>query len=322
MVKGIKVYTPGGPEVLKYEELDVGEPGEGQVKIRIKAVGLNFIDVYFRKGAYGAKMPYVPGFESAGEVIAIGPGVTDAKVGDKVGCMGAFGAYAEEQIVPARALVPIPESVDFIKAGAILLKGMTAQMLLRKTFKVGPEHTILVHAAAGGVGSLLCQWARSLGAQVIGCVSNEEKARQATEDGCHHVIIYSKEDFGKRVMAITNNSGVHVVYDSVGRDTFQGSLDCLATRGYMISYGQSSGAPDPFTMSILAPKSLFLTRPSLIQYTTNRDELLEIANDLFHNVEAGVLKVRVNQTYPLSDAAKAHDDIENRRTTGSTVLIP
>ncbi|KAJ4717949.1 quinone oxidoreductase-like [Melia azedarach] len=300
MVKTIRVYEHGGPEVLKWEDVEIGEPGEGEIRVRNKAIGLNFIDVYFRKGVYKpASVPFTPGMEAIGEVVAVGPGITDRKVGDIVG-------YA----------------VDPIVAASIILKGMTAQFLLRRCFKVEPGHTILVHAAAGGVGSLLCQWANALGATVIGTVSTKEKAAQAKDDGCHHVILYKDEDFVTRVNEITSGNGVEVVYDSVGKDTFQGSLACLKLRGYMVNFGQSSGTPDPVPLSALAPKSLFLTRPSLMQYTVTRDELLETAGEVFANVASGVLKVRVNHTYPLSQAAQAHADLESRKTSGSVVLLP
>lgn len=304
--------------------MEIGEPKEGEIRVKNKAIGLNFIDVYFRKGVYkAAALPFTPGMEAVGVVTAVGPGLTGRQVGDLVAYAGSpMGSYTEEQILPADKVVPVPPSIDPIIAASVILKGMTAQFLLRRCFKVEPGHTILVHAAAGGVGSLLSQWANALGATVIGTVSTKEKAAQAKDDGCHHVIIYKEEDFVARVNEITSGNGVDVVYDSVGKDTFQGSLACLKTRGYMVSFGQSSGAPDPVPLSALAVKSLFLTRPSLMQYNTNRDELLETAGELFANVTSGVLKVRVNHTYPLSQAAQAHADLENRKTTGSVVLIP
>lgn len=324
MVKAIRVHELGGPEVLKWEDVDIGEPKEGEVRVKNKAIGLNFIDVYFRKGVYkAATLPFTPGMEAAGVVTAVGPGVNGRKVGDFVAYAGnPMGSYTEEQILPADKVVPVPPSVDPTIAASVLLKGMTAQFLVRRCYKVEPGHIVLVHAAAGGVGSLLCQWANSLGATVIGTVSTKEKAAQAKEDGCHHVIIYKEEDFVARVNEITSGNGVNVVYDSVGKDTFQGSLACLKTRGYMVSFGQSSGTPDPVPLSALAAKSLFLTRPSLMQYTIIRDELLEAAKEVFANVESGALRVRVNHTYPLSEAAQAHTDLESRKTTGSVVLLP
>ncbi|XAR71826.1 2-haloacrylate reductase [Bertholletia excelsa] len=324
MVKAIRVYEFGGPEVLKWEDVEVRDPKEGEVRVKNKAIGLNFIDVYFRRGVYKAPViPFTPGMEAAGVVTAVGPGITDRKVGETVAYAGnPMGAYAEEQILPAEKVVPVPSSIDPIAAASVMLKGMTAQFLLRRCFKVQPGHTVLVHAAAGGVGSLLCQWASSLGAIVIGTVSTIEKAAQAKADGCHYTIIYEEEDFVTRVNEITAGKGLDVVYDSVGKDTFEGSLACLKVRGYMVSFGQSSGTPDPVPLSAIAVKSLFLTRPSLMQYTLTRDELLEAAGEVFSNIASGVLKVRVNHTYPLSQAAQAHADLENRKTSGSVVLVP
>ncbi|XP_057950498.1 uncharacterized protein LOC131145438 [Malania oleifera] len=324
MVKAIRVHELGGPEVLKWEDVEIGEPKEGEIRVRNKAIGLNFIDVYFRKGVYkAATMPFTPGMEAVGVVTAVGPGLTGRNVGDLVAYAGSpMGAYAEEQILPANRVVPVPSSIDPIVAASVILKGMTAQFLVCRCFKVEPGHTVLVHAAAGGVGSLLCQWANALGATVIGTVSSKEKADQARDDGCQHVIIYTQDDFVSRVNEITSGNGVDVVYDSVGKDTFQGSLTCLKIRGYMVNFGQSSGVPDPVPLSALAAKSLFLTRPSLLQYTIERDELLEAAGELFANVASGVLRVRVNHTYPLSQAAQAHTDLESRKTSGSVVLIP
>ncbi|KAI6696172.1 hypothetical protein NL676_016291 [Syzygium grande] len=310
MVKAIRVHEFGGPEVLKWEDVEIGEPKEGEIRVKNKAIGVNFIDVYFRTGVYKAPtMPFTPGMEAVGEVVAVGSGLTGRKVGDIVAYAGGpMGSYAEEQILPASKVVPVPPSIDPVTAASVMLKGMTAQFLLRRCFKVENGHTVLVQAAAGGVGSLLCQWANALGATVIGTVSTKEKAAQAKDDGCHH--------------EITSGNGVDVVYDSVGKDTFQGSLECLKIRGYMVSFGQSSGIPDPVPLSALSPKSLFLTRPSLMQYTITRDELLEAAGEVFASIASGVLKVRVNHTYPLSDAAKVHADLESRKTSGSVVLIP
>ncbi|XP_058104385.1 uncharacterized protein LOC131248232 [Magnolia sinica] len=323
MVKAIRVHELGGPEVLKWEDVEIGEPKEGEIRVKNKAIGLNFIDVYFRTGVYKTALPFIPGREAVGVVTAVGPGLTGMKVGDVVGYAGSpMGSYTQEQILPASVAVPVPPSIDPIVAASSMLKGMTAQFLVRRCFKVEPEHTVLVHAAAGGVGSLLCQWARALGATVIGTVSTEAKAAQAAEDGCHHVIIYNKEDFVSKVDEITSSEGVNVVYDSVGKDTFQGSLACLKTRGYMVSFGQSSGLPDPVPLSALAAKSLFLTRPSLMQYNVTRNELLKAAGEVFAGIASGMLKVHVNHTYPLSQAAQAHADLEARKTTGSVVLIP
>ncbi|KAF8412957.1 hypothetical protein HHK36_000929 [Tetracentron sinense] len=324
MVKAVRVHEIGGPEVLKWEDVEVGEPNEGEIRVKNKAIGLNFNDIYFRTGVYKAPtFPFIPGREAAGVVTAVGPGVTGRKIGDLVAYAGnPMGSYTEEQILPARVAVPVPPFIDPIIAASIMVKGMTAHFLVHRCFKLERGHTVLVHAAAGGVGSLLCQWANTLGATVIGTVSNEEKADQAKEDGCHYVIIYTQEDFVAAVNKITSGRGVDVVYDSVGKDTFQGSLACLKTLGYMVNFGQSSGMPDPVPLSALATKSLFLTRPLLMQYTATRDELLEAAGDVFANVASGVLKVRVNNTYLLSQVAQAHADLESRKTSGSVVLIP
>lgn len=324
MVKAIRVHQLGTPQVLQWEDVEVGEPKEGEIRVRNKAIGVNFIDVYFRTGVYKAPtVPFIPGMEAVGEVVAVGPGQTGWQVGDVVGYAGnPMGSYAEEQILPASRAVPVPSTIDPVIAASVMLKGMTAQYLVRRSFKVEAGHTVLVHAAAGGVGSLLCQWANALGANVIGTVSTKEKALQAKEDGCHHVIIYKEEDFVARVNEITSGQGVEVVYDSVGKDTFQGSLACLKLRGHMVSFGQSSGTPDPLPLSAIGAKSLFLTRPTLMHYTVTREELLEAAADLFANVASGVLHVRVNHKYALSQAAQAHSELENRRTTGSVVLIP
>ncbi|KAL6641456.1 hypothetical protein ACP70R_019637 [Stipagrostis hirtigluma subsp. patula] len=322
-VKAIKVHKLGGPEVLTWEEVEIGEPNEGEIRIRNIAIGVNYVDIYYRTGLHRASLPFIPGKEAVGVVSAVGPGVPSIKVGDIVGyCDNPMGSYAEEQIIPASVAIPIPSSMDCKTVASILLKGMTAYVLVRQAFKVQRGHTLLVHAAAGGVGSLLCQWASALGATVIGTVSTEEKSVQATQDGCQHVIVYSKEDFVARVAEITSGKGVHVVYDAVGKDTFQGSLACLMPRGCMVSYGQSSGRPDPVPVSDLAPKSLVLARPGLMHYTTTRDELLQAAGEVFAAVAAGVLRVRVNHVYPLSEAARAHEDLETRRTSGSIVLLP
>ncbi|XP_056694172.1 uncharacterized protein [Spinacia oleracea] len=311
-------------KVLKWEDVEVGELKEGEIRVRNKAIGLNFIDIYFRTGLYKSPtIPFTPGMEAVGEVVAVGPGLTGRKVGDLVAYAGnPMGSYAEEQILPADRAVPVPPSVDPITAASVMLKGLTAHCLVRRCFKVEAGHTVLIHAAAGGVGSLLCQWANALGATVIGTVSTKEKAVQAREDGCHHVIIYKEEDFVSRVKEITAGQGVEVVYDSVGKDTFQGSLDCLKFRGHMVLFGQSSGAPDPIPVSTIAAKSLFLTRPSLMHYTITQDELLEASGELFANVASGVLRVRVNHKFLLSQAAEAQTALENRQTTGSIVLIP
>lgn len=323
MVNAIRVHELGGPEAMRWEQVEVGPPGDGDIRVKNTAVGVNFIDVYFRKGVYSAPLPFTPGMEAVGVVTAVGPGLTGRKVGDVVAYAGKpMGSYAEEQVIPADVAVSVPPSVDHRTAAAIMLKGMTAHVLLRRVFKVESGHTVLVHAAAGGVGSLLCQWANALGATVIGTVSSEEKAAHAAQDGCHHVIMYTKEDVATRVKEITDGKGVNVVYDSVGKDTYKASMECLASRGFLVSFGQSSGSPDPIPMSDLAPKSLFLTRPSMLHYTGTRDELLHSAGEVFANVANGVLRIRVNHTYPLSEAAQAHADLEARKTSGSILLIP
>ncbi|XP_071929754.1 uncharacterized protein [Coffea arabica] len=311
-------------KVLKWEDVEVGEPKEGEIRVKNKAIGLNFVDIYFRKGIYDApSLPFIPGVEAVGVVTAVGPGTAGREVGDLVAHAGhTMGAYAEEQIIPVDKAVVLPPSIDPVVAASCMAKGMTSQFLLHRCFKVEPGHNVLIHAAAGGVGSLLCQWANALGATVIGTVSTQQKAAQAKEDGCHHVIIYKEEDFVSRVHEITSGKGVEVVYDSVGKDTFEGSLACLKARGYMISFGQSSGIPDPVPLSALAAKSLFLARPLLRHYILTREELLETAGEVFAKVASGELRVRVNHTYPLSQAAEAHYDLENRKTSGSVVLIP
>ncbi|CAM0871295.1 unnamed protein product [Alopecurus aequalis] len=308
---------------MRWEEVEVWEPKDGEIRVKNTAIGVNFIDVYFRKGVYAAPLPFTPGMEAVGVVTAVGPGLTGRKVGDVVAYAGKpMGSYAEEQILPANVAVPVPSSIDHKTAAAVMLKGMTVHVLIRRVFKIEPGHTVLVHAAAGGVGSLLCQWANALGATVIGTVSNEEKAAHATQDGCHHVIMYTKEDVAMRVKEITDGKGVNVVYDSVGKDTYKASLESLAPHGYLVSFGQSSGLPDPLSISDLAAKSLFLTRPSMLHYTMTRDELLQSAGEVFANVASGVLRIRVNHTYPLSEAARAHADLEARKTSGSILLIP
>ncbi|CAK9139924.1 unnamed protein product [Ilex paraguariensis] len=294
----------------------------GEIRVKNKAIGLNFIDVYYRKGVYkAATIPFIPGMEAVGVVTSVGPGLTGRKVGDLVAYAGnPMGSYAEEQILPAEKVVPLPSTMYPVVAAAVISKGMTAQFLVRRCFRnyhmtmVEPRHEVLVHAAAGGVGSLLCQWANALGATVIGTVSTKEKAAQAKDDGCHHVIMYKEEDFVTRVNEITSGKGVDVVYDSVGKDTFQGSLACLKIRGYMVSFGQSSGTPDPLPLSALAAKSLFLTRPTLMHYNLTREELLETVGELFPCITSRVLRVRINRTYPLSQAAQAHADLEGRKT--------
>ncbi|XP_076894115.1 uncharacterized protein LOC143546305 [Bidens hawaiensis] len=323
MVKAIRVYELGGPEVLKWEDVEVGDPKEGEIRVKNKAIGVNFIDIYFRTGVYKVpQIPYTPGMEAVSVVTAIGPGVCDLKIGDVVYHSGsATGTYAEEQIVLADRAVVLPV-MDPLVVAAVMVKGLTARFLVKTWFKVEQGHKVLVHAAAGGVGSVLCQWANMLGATVIGTVSTAEKALQAKEDGCHYIIIYNQEDFVSRVAEITSGEGVDVVFDSIGIDTFQGSLACLKPRGYMVSYGQSSGTPEPVPLSALATKSLFLTRPSIRTSSFSKDEMREAMKEVLANVASGALRVRVNHTYPLSQAAQAHADMAARKTSGSIVLVP
>jgi NADPH2:quinone reductase len=324
MTHAIRVHRYGGPEVLQSEEVEVGDPGPGQVRIRQTAVGLNYIDIYVRTGLYPQpSLPFVPGQEGAGVVTAVGDGVRDLKVGKRVAYGGPIGAYAEERLIAADRVVKLPNGIEDRVAACIMLKGMTAQYLLRRTYKVGPGTTLLFHAAAGGLGLIACQWAASLGATVIGTVGSAGKALIARAHGCAHVINYREEDFVTMVKALTDGKGVDVVYDSIGKDTFPGSLDCLKPLGLWVSFGQASGPVPDFKINLLSQKgSLFATRPSLGNYTATRKDLVETANDLFDVVGSGKVKVAVNQTYPLADAAKAHQDLEARHTTGSTLLLP
>jgi NADPH2:quinone reductase len=319
----MRVYENGGPEKLRWEEVQVGAPGEGQVRVRSTAVGLNYIDTYQRSGLYPLPLPFTLGSEGAGVVEAVGPKVKEFKPGDRVAYAGPLGAYAEVLLRPADRLVKIPTGVDDKTAAAMMLKGLTAQYLIRRTYRVKKGDTILMHAAAGGVGLILCQWAKHLGATVIGTVGSDEKAVLAKKAGCKHVIVTSRENVVERVKAITKGKGVPVVYDGVGKDTFSSSLDCLQPLGLMVSFGNASGAVPPFNAGILAQKgSLFLTRPTLATYTATRADLVKAAAELFAVVKSGKVKITINQTYPLRDAAQAHRDLEARKTTGSTVLIP
>jgi NADPH:quinone reductase len=325
MVKAVVMHEIGGPEVLVLKDVEIGEPGPGQAKVRNEAIGLNFLDVYYRTGLYPAPngLPLTPGHEGAGAVVAVGPDVTRVKPGDRVAYVDPIGAYAEERLMPADRLVKLPDVIDARTAAAMMLKGLTAQYLLRQTFRVEPGHTLLVHAAAGGVGLLLCQWANHLGATVIGTVGSAEKAELARAHGCHHTIDYRTEDFVARVREITGGGKCDVVYDSVGRDTFPGSLDCLRPRGLWTLFGQSSGPIMDFNLGLLAQKgSLYATRPTLFTYAAKRADLETMADDLFHVVLAGHVRVEIRQEYRLTDAAQAHRDLEGRRTAGATVLIP
>jgi NADPH2:quinone reductase len=323
MPHAIRVYEYGGPEKLRWEEIQVSAPGEGQVLVRNTAVGLNFVDTYQRSGLYQIPLPFTPGAEGAGVIEAVGPKVKEFKVGDHVAYSSPIGAYAEVLLRPADRLVKIPAGIDDKTAAAMMLKGLTSQYLLRRTYRVKKGDTILMHAAAGGVGQILCQWARALGATVIGTVGSDEKAALAKKAGCKHVIVTSREKFVERVKQITQGKGVPVVYDGVGKDTFMDSLDCLAPLGLMASFGNASGAVTQFNPGVLAQKgSLFLTRPTLITYTASREALLSAARELFAVVKSGKVKIAINQTYPLREAAQAQRDLESRKTTGSTVLLP
>ena len=325
MAHAIRFHKTGGPEVLQWEEVSVAQPGAGEALIRHKAVGLNYIDTYHRSGLYPMPMPSGIGLEAAGVVEAVGAGVTDVKVGDRVAyANGPVGAYSELKVHPVDRLVKIPEGVTFEQGASMMLQGLTVQYLLRRMHVVPKAgDTVLWHAAAGGIGLIACQWARALGVNLIGTVSSEEKAKLAREHGAAHTILYTQEDFVAKVMEITGGKKVPVVYDSVGKDTFLKSLDCLQVRGLMVSFGNSSGAVPPTDLGILAAKgSLYVTRPSLMGYVAKRDELVASANDLIDMVVKGKVKVGPRQTYALKDAARAHTDLEARKTTGSTVLIP
>ncbi len=325
MSKVIRIYETGGPEVLRWEEYDPGQPAAGEALVRHEAVGLNFIDVYHRTGTYSLpSLPAIPGMEGAGIVEAVGDGVTEVAAGDRVAYAGLPpGAYAEARLIPAHRLVKVPDSIPLQQAAAMMLQGMTARYLLRDCYEAKAGDTILIHAAAGGVGLIVCQWTNHLGATVIGTVGSEEKAELARAHGCQHTILYNQEDFAERTREITGGKGVDVVYDSVGQATFMKSLDCLRPMGMMVSFGQSSGLLPAFDPGLLSAKgSLFLTRPTLMTYTAERDALLAHARDLFEVVQSGAVKIEIRQTYPLSEAARAHQDLEARKTTGSTILLP
>ena len=321
MVHGIRVHQAGGPEVLSWEEVDVGEPGPGQVRLRQHAVGLNYIDVYHRTGLYPQPLPFTPGTEGAGVVEAVGIDVKRLRPGDRVAYAGPLGGYAEARLIDADRLVKLPDDVSFEQAAAMMLQGMTVRMLLKGVRQLRSGETILVHAAAGGVGLILCQWAAAIGATVIGTVSTYEKAELARALGCHHPVVYTRQDFVAEVDRITGGAKLPVVYDSVGHDTFMKSLDCLQPRGLMVNYGNASGPADPISPNLLAQKgSLFLTRPTLFHYIATRDELEQSASELFEMVSSGKIKVEIAQRYPLKEVAQAHRDLEARRTTGSTIL--
>ncbi|MCG8359793.1 MAG: quinone oxidoreductase [Kiloniellales bacterium] len=320
----IRIHQPGGPEALRYEEVEVAEPGPGEVRLKQTAVGLNYIDVYHRTGMYPLELPAGIGMEGAGAVESVGEGVSELKAGDRVAYAAPpTGSYAEARLMPWHRLIKLPDSITDRQAAAMMLQGMTVEYLIRRTFQVRKGDTVLFHAAAGGVGLIACQWLNHLGAEIIGTVGSAEKAALAKAHGCHHVINYRTENFVERVKEITDGQGVPVVYDSVGKDTYEGSLDCIAPRGVFVSFGAASGPIPPFNVGVLAAKgSLYLTRPTLMTYTASREDLVASAAALFDVVGKGIVKIEVNQTYPLAETAQAHRDLEGRKTTGSTVLLP
>jgi len=324
MTHAIRIHQAGGPDVLCWEAVTVTAPAAGEAMVRQHAVGLNFIDVYHRTGLYSLPLPSGIGLEGAGVVAAIGEGVSEVKVGDRVAYAGGpIGAYAEVRNIPAHRLLKLPESISFNTAAAMMLQGLTAAYLLRKTYCVQPGDVVLIHAAAGGVGLIACQWAKALGATVIGTVGSAAKGELAKAHGCDHVINYSTENFTQRVRDITRGEGVPVVYDGVGKDTFMGSLDCLCPLGMMVSFGNASGPVPPLDLILLSQKgSLFITRPTIMSYTAKRSDLEALGAELFEMVGSGQVRIEVNQTYPLAEAAQAHRDLEARKTTGSTILLP
>ncbi len=325
MTHAIRIHQPGGPEALVWEEVEVGAPGPGEVRLAQNAVGLNYIDVYHRTGLYPVPaLPTAIGMEAAAIVEAVGDGVAELAPGARVAsASGPVGAYAEARLMPAGRVVKLPDEISDQQAAAMMLQGMTTRYLIRRTYRVAAGETVLFHAAAGGVGLIACQWLKHLGATVIGTVGSEEKAALARAHGCDHTINYRSENFSERVRELTDGAGVPVVYDSVGKDTFEGSLGCLAPMGMMVSFGNASGPVPAFEPSILSAKgSLFLTRPSLIHYTAKREDLVASAEDLFEVVGSGAVKIEVNQTYPLAETAQAHRDLEARKTTGSTIMLP
>ena len=324
MTKAIRFHKTGGPEVLVYEDVEVGNPGEGQARVRHHAIGLNFIDTYHRSGLYPLPLPSGLGLEAAGVIEAVGPGVDYLEAGDRVAYAGGPpGSYSEVRLIPAERLVKLPDAISYQTAAAMMLKGMTTQYLIRSTYPVKAGQTVLFHAAAGGVGLIACQWLKALGATVIGTVGSDAKAELAKAHGCDHTIVYTRENFVERVKEITGGAKVPVVYDSVGKDTFMGSLDCLQPRGMLAVFGNGSGPVPAFDLSLLAARgSLYVTRPTLVTYTAKRADLVAVANELFDIVLSGKVKIEVNQTLALKDARQAHIDIESRKTTGSTVLMP
>jgi NADPH2:quinone reductase len=325
MVAAVRVHKAGGPEVLTYEAVDVPAPGSGQIRVKQHAIGVNFVDTYFRSGLYPAPggLPFVAGNEAAGEVADVGPGVTEFKRGDRVAYVQGPGCYTEERNVPADRVVKLPANVSYEQAAGMMLKGLTAEYLLRRTFKVQKGANVLMHAAAGGVGLILCQWANHLGANVIGTVGSKDKAELARANGCHHTILYREENFAARVKEITGGKLCDVVYDGIGKDTFPASLDCIRPLGLFASFGSASGPIEAFNMNLLQFKgSLFATRPTLNTYAAKREDLLSMANELFAVVGSGAVKIDIGRKYPLREAAQAHRDLESRATTGSVILIP
>ena len=322
MTHAIRIHALGGPEVLRWEAIDVGLPGPGEVRLKHTAAGLNYMDIYYRLGLYPAKLPIVLGNEAAGVVEEVGAGVADLKPGDRVAYVTpAVGAYSQARVIAADQLVRLPDSISDVEGAAMMMRGMTVQYLLRRTYRVAPGDTILVHAAAGGIGLTMCQWARHLGATVIGTVSTDEKAELATAHGCTHTINYAREDFVRRVSELTDGRKAAVVYDGVGKDTFSKSLDCLQPMGMLVLFGHASGKVPPFDLLTLAGKgSLYVTRPTLWSYIASRADLVATANELIAAVVGGTVRIPVNQSYPLHEAARAHHDLEMRRTTGATVL--
>ncbi len=324
MVNAIRIHEHGGPDKMVWEEVDVGDPGEGEIRVKHHAVGLNYIDTYQRSGLYPlASLPVVLGMEGAGEVIGVGSGVSDLAVGDRIAYANPMGSYSEERVMPADRAVKLPSAIDYQTAAAMMLQGMTVRYLLRQTYEVGPETTMLLHAAAGGVGLIACQWAKHLGATIIGTAGSDEKCALAKANGATHCINYNTENFVERVKEITGGKGCDVVYDSIGQATYPASLDCLKPRGLFVTFGNASGAITNFDVGALGGKgSLYVTRPTLFTYVASREDLIANANELFEVVGSGIVKIAVNQTYPLAKAAQAHIDLEARKTTGSTVLLP
>ena len=323
MSKAIVMRATGGPEVLGIEDVTIPDPGPGQVKIRHRAIGLNFIEVYFRKGMYPAELPFTPGNEGAGDVIAVGKGVKGFKAGDRVGYAAMPGSYSQERLISPQYLVKLPKAISYETGAAMMLKGLTAQYLLRRTFRVKEGHTMLVHAAAGGVGLLLCQWGKALGATVIGTVGSEDKGKLARKAGAKHIINYRTENFAERVTEITKGKKCDVVYDGVGKSTFPGSLECLRPLGMFASYGSASGPIEAFNINLLTAKgSLFATRPTLFSYIARREDLDAMARDLFKVVASGAVKIPIHARYRLDDVAEAHRALEARETTGAAILLP